>query len=676
MKPFWTLLARRAGATGVAVTLAGVALVAFPASSSAATLAQAATARGLQIGTAATRQDIASSAFRSVVGSEFTSVTMGNEGKWDATEPSQGTFTFDAADSIAAFARSAGKRLRGHTLVWHSQIPGWVSEPRTAQAQRQVLVDHVSTVAGHFAGQVAQWDVVNEPLNEDGTLRSSVWYDRLGESYIADALRTARAADPQARLYVNDYNVEGVNAKSTGLYNLVRRLQAAGVPIDGVGLQGHLIVGQVPASIQQNIERFAALGLDVEITELDIRIPVPADANELAQQATDYGRVVAACAAVTRCRGITTWGVSDGASWIPDFFPGYGAALLFDAGFRAKPAYFSVVTALGGTPSTPVPPTPPVSVTVIADGFEDGTTEGWAGRGGESVAVSTAAARTGSASLLVSNRTASWQGPALPVLGTLTPGRSYTVSVWVRAAAGSASAQLSVEHRTSAGTPTYEQIKGSTPVTSSGWTELRGVYLPGQVSYLALYVETPGGTGDFFVDDVSVTAEGTGTPTPTATPTVTPTPTVTRTPTLTPTVTRTPTPTVTPTVTRTPTPTWTPTPTVTPTGTRTPTPTLTPTSQPTGSAPCTATFTVSSAWNGGFVGSVRVLAGPTAISRWTVGLTIPAGTSIVNLWNGNLSGTSVSNVAWNGSVRPGSSVEFGFQGSGSPSGLRVASCTG
>ncbi|MDQ1293135.1 MAG: endo,4-beta-xylanase, partial [Actinomycetota bacterium] len=193
-----------AGAFATAV--AGLVLISPPAS--AETLAQVGAGRDISIGTAATPRTIASTRWRTVVESQFSSLTMGNEGKWDTTEPEQGTFNWAPADVIAQYARAEGLRLRGHTLVWHQQLPSWVSQERSAAEQRQVLLDHVTTQAEHFAGSVAQWDVVNEPLNEDGTLRSSVWYDRLGESYLADAFRAAHEADPRARLYVNDYNVE------------------------------------------------------------------------------------------------------------------------------------------------------------------------------------------------------------------------------------------------------------------------------------------------------------------------------------------------------------------------------------------------------------------------------------------------------------------------------------
>jgi endo-1,4-beta-xylanase len=198
---------------------------------------------------------------------------------------------------------------------------------------------HIDAVAGRYRGRVAAWDVVNEPFEENGALRSSPFLRAIGPDYIALAFRRARAADPTAKLYLNDYNVEGINAKSNALYDLVRTLRQQGVPIDGVGLQAHLILGQVPGDIRQNIERFTALGVEVAITELDVRMTLPPDADKLTRQAADYRRVADACLTVPRCVGITVWDFTDRYSWVPSVFAGQGAALPFDENLRPKPAY-------------------------------------------------------------------------------------------------------------------------------------------------------------------------------------------------------------------------------------------------------------------------------------------------------------------------------------------------
>ncbi|MDC2947252.1 MULTISPECIES: endo-1,4-beta-xylanase [Streptomyces] len=334
-------------------------LVAAPAAQAAADtpLRDLAAARGKAIGTAVTGSKLTGT-YGDIAGREFNWLTPGNAMKWASVEPSRGTFDWTEADRIVDFAEAHDQDVRGHTLVWHSQNPDWLANGTWTPAQlRQLMTDHIALEVGRYKGRLAAWDVVNEPFNEDGTFRQTLWYNGLGADYIAQALTAARAADPAAKLYINDYNVEGVNAKSTALYNLVKDLKARGVPIDGVGLQAHLILGQVPATFQQNIQRFADLGLDVAVTELDIRMQTPATDAKLAQQRTEYEAVFKACVAVSRCTGVTVWGFTDSDSWIPDTFPGEGAATPYDANYQPKPAYYGIVTALGGTVTEPPPPT-------------------------------------------------------------------------------------------------------------------------------------------------------------------------------------------------------------------------------------------------------------------------------------------------------------------------------
>ncbi|MFI1725824.1 endo-1,4-beta-xylanase [Streptomyces sp. NPDC020489] len=312
-----------------------------------------AAARGKAMGTAVTGSKLTGT-YGDIAGAQFNWLTPGNAMKWESVEPTRGSHNWAEADQIVAFAEAHDQDVRGHTLVWHSQNPGWLANGSWTPAQLSTLMnDHIALEVGRYKGRVAAWDVVNEPFNEDGTYRQTLWYNGLGSGYIAQALTAARAADPAAKLYINDYNVEGVNAKSTALYNLVKSLKEQGVPIDGVGLQAHLILGQVPATLQQNIQRFADLGVDVAITELDIRMNLPADSAKLAQQAADYKAVMNACLAVTRCTGVTVWGFTDSDSWIPSTFPGQGAATPYDDNYAPKPAYRAIVEALGGTSTPP-----------------------------------------------------------------------------------------------------------------------------------------------------------------------------------------------------------------------------------------------------------------------------------------------------------------------------------
>ncbi|MFD5710526.1 endo-1,4-beta-xylanase [Streptomyces pharetrae] len=334
---------------GVAATL-GALLAAAPAAHAAdVPLRELADAKGKVIGTAAGGSHL-TGARGEITGREFNWLTPENAMKWEAVEPSRGTYNWAEADRIVDFAQANGQQVRGHTLVWHSQNPSWLTGGSFTPAElRTILQNHISTEMTRYKGKVAAWDVVNEAFNEDGTYRQSLWYTGLGTDYIADALTWARAADPGAKLYINDYNVEGVNAKSTALYNLVKSLKERGVPIDGVGLQAHLILGQVPSTLQQNIQRFADLGVDVAITELDIRMQLPATQAKLAQQAAEYKAVMNACLAVTRCTGVTVWGFNDADSWVPDVFDGYGAATPYDENLAPKPAYHAIAESLGGS---------------------------------------------------------------------------------------------------------------------------------------------------------------------------------------------------------------------------------------------------------------------------------------------------------------------------------------
>ena len=331
-----------------AATIAATAM-AVPAHA-ATTLRGLAEAKGRYIGTELTGGDLNAGGETSIAGTQFDMVTPGNEMKWDTTEPSNGSFNFGPGDQIVSFAQSHNMRVRGHNLVWHSQLPSWVSNLPANQVQG-AMETHITTEATHYKGKIFAWDVVNEPFNENGSLRQDAFTNAMGSGYIADALRTAHAADPNAKLYLNDFNIEGQNTKSNAMFSLAQQLLSQGVPLGGIGLESHFILGQVPSDMQANMQRFANLGLDVAVTELDDRIQLPASGANLQQQATDYGRVVADCLAVSRCVGVSQWGVDDAHSWIPGAFPGFGAATMYDNNDQPKPAFNATASALGGTSS-------------------------------------------------------------------------------------------------------------------------------------------------------------------------------------------------------------------------------------------------------------------------------------------------------------------------------------
>ena len=326
----------------------GALAAAAPATAAGSTLRAAAEAQGKYLGTEVTGGMVNNPTITNLAGQQFDMVTPGNEMKWDTIEPNNGSFNFGPGDGVVSFARAHGMRVRGHNLVWQNQLPSWVSSLPLNQVQ-QAMESHITTEASHYKGQVYAWDVVNEPFNGDGSLVSDVFDRAMGSGYIADALRTAHAADPGAQLYLNDFNIEGENAKSNGMFNLVQSLLAQGVPINGVGFESHFIVGQVPSSMLANMQRFAALGVNVAVTELDDRIQLPATTANLNQQATDYATVVRDCLQVSRCVGVSQWGVGDADSWIPGTFSGFGAATMYDQNYQPKPAFNSALSALGGS---------------------------------------------------------------------------------------------------------------------------------------------------------------------------------------------------------------------------------------------------------------------------------------------------------------------------------------
>jgi endo-1,4-beta-xylanase len=286
---------------------------------------------------------------------EFNILTPENALKFDAVHPAQTTYNFAPADTMLAFATANGIAFHGHTLVWHSQLPGWVTGGNwNATTLTAVMDDHIDTVMGHYRGKALAWDVVNEALNDDGTRRTSVWQNVMGQTYIEHAFTRARAADAAAKLVYNDYNIETAGAKSNAVFAMAQDFKSRGVPIDGIGFQMHLTNGGIGGqALADNMARFAALGLEIYITEMDVRYTTPISAADLQNQATVYRTVIDRCRAQAACKSVQVWGVTDKYSWVPQTFPGQGDALLFDANYNAKPAYFAVQAGLGGGSATP-----------------------------------------------------------------------------------------------------------------------------------------------------------------------------------------------------------------------------------------------------------------------------------------------------------------------------------
>jgi GH35 family endo-1,4-beta-xylanase len=331
-----------------------------PVPPAAGTLRQAGDARHILIGAAAASKHLAEAEYADILGTEFSQLQAENEMKFGLIHPRPDTdpnpYDFKGGDALVAFAQGHNMVVRGHTLVWHNQVPGWVTKGGYSASQlAEILHGHIRMVMVHYASKVYAWDVVNEAFNDDGTMRHTIWYDQPGigagegTKYIEQALRWAHDADPTAKLFYNDYDAEAVNKKSDAIYAMAKDFKKRGVPLDGIGFQTHVSLKfdnpQTLASYAKNMERFAKLGLDLHITELDVRLSdsTPASLNA---QAKLYGAIAALCVHQPACKLIQTWGVDDKQSWIPQFFKGMGWALLWDDKYQKKPAYAAVHDAL------------------------------------------------------------------------------------------------------------------------------------------------------------------------------------------------------------------------------------------------------------------------------------------------------------------------------------------
>lgn len=321
-----------------------------------AALREAAKPYAFDFGTAIEAPFLANAKFAEVLSSQFSVLEAENSMKFERIHPSKDVYDFEDADALVAFAKQHNMRFRGHTLVWHSQIAKWVLEGGyNAVQMRQILDEHIRKVAGRYAADIYAWDVVNEAFEEDGSLRHTPWFDQpgigfsQGTGYIKQAFRWANAAAPNAKLFYNDYNNETLCPKSDAMYAMARDLLENGVPIDGVGLQMHLLpdadAPETLKSIYDNIVRFARLGLDIEITELDIRMP-DGSPESLDRQAKLYAELVRMAKDLPALKLIQFWGFTDAHSWIPGFFKGTGWALPFDENYLPKPAVEAMLAVL------------------------------------------------------------------------------------------------------------------------------------------------------------------------------------------------------------------------------------------------------------------------------------------------------------------------------------------
>jgi endo-1,4-beta-xylanase len=340
------------------------------------TLRQAGARRALLMGAAAAADEfgnpnplVLEPLYASTLGTQYSMLEPENAMKWSPIHPAQNTYNFQPGDVLVAFAQAHQMQVRGHNLCWESYNPDWVktlAATATPATMSAVLQDHINTVVTLYKGQVFAWDVVNEAVSDTQTgtgtvMKDSIWYNQpgiglTGTGYVEQAFRWAHAVDPKALLFYNDYNIEDSGRKFNAIYAMMKDFVTRGVPISGVGIQMHIPETGYPTSagLAQNIRQLTALGLQVHITEMDVRIPMDSNGNGpaagLQTQAQTYRRVLTICLQNPGCTAFQTWGFTDKHSWIPGFYPGFGAALPFDVNYQPKPAFNSMLSALQTVP--------------------------------------------------------------------------------------------------------------------------------------------------------------------------------------------------------------------------------------------------------------------------------------------------------------------------------------
>ena len=303
-------------ATAVTLSVSGLA-VSGPAGE--ARLGAAASAAGRYFDAALDPGDFDERPYHELAVKQLTSVTPENAMKWGVVEPQRGHFDWKGADALVAFAKANGQKIRGHTLVWHLQLPPWlINGGFQPDEVKDLMVAHIMEEASRYKGVIYAWDVVNEPFADDGAWRRSIWYDAMGPAYVAVALKAAHAADPELS-FMSTIMTSRPTARRCGRSTILsprsnaRACQLMASACDRISSPERCV------DIQFVMEKFAGLGVDVAVTELDLRVRLPAGGKAILEQAADYASVVRACRATPRCVGVTTWGVTDGHSWIPSF---------------------------------------------------------------------------------------------------------------------------------------------------------------------------------------------------------------------------------------------------------------------------------------------------------------------------------------------------------------------
>ena len=500
---------------------------------------------------------------KTIIETHFNQLSAENIMKQTYMQPTEGEFFWDDSKALVAYAKSKSLTVHGHVLVWHSQIADWMTNFEGDKAAWiDMMETHATTVAAEFeeAGDndtVTSWDVVNEAFNENGTYRGSgeatsdndpdisVWYSNIGEEFIPLAFKAARAADPDADLYYNDYNLIWNTDKLDAVIVMAQAMldeakMSGGVaPIDGIGFQSHITLNNPAIStIKAQFQKVVDLGLKVKITELDVRMNNPdeigtkvtaftsARADEQKEYYQNIVKVYLDVVPEAQRGGITVWGTVDGDSWLQGFpNPTVEWPLLFNDDFTAKPALQGFADALElafGEAAEFVPDVPDVIVgtgeNILTDGDFEGGLGGWGPRGDATVTLVTNEVHGGVNSALVEGRTANWQGISKDVVNVFTAEKTYNVSAWVKlsddASAVKPSMKLTLEIKYDVdGSEKTDYLEMTAPVTVAAgeWVKLSGTYMH-TITTVAneanLYVEGSEIGVDFYVDDIFIEVAG------------------------------------------------------------------------------------------------------------------------------------------------------------------------
>ncbi len=441
-------------------------------------LRRAAREAGKLIGTAVRAEALADDpAYAEVLAREFDYVTPENATKWGVLQPVPTRYRWEDADAIVAFAEEHSQAVKGHAFVWHRQMPNWVTVSMSPEDLSAAIRSHIETTLDRYRGRIRAWDVVNEAVDtssESGYTESLFW-TKLGPSYIEDAFRWAREADADVHLFYNEVGIERLGRKSDFTYELMRDLLSRGVPIDGIGFQSHLSTHRYPpeSDLRANIRRFADLGLSVNISELDARtLWVPGDqAIRWESQRLAFQQVVGACVVEPGCEAITFWGFTDLYSWINDDAEEPDDPLIFDRDYAPKPAYDGVLAGFVGE-------LPTLGDNLVANGDFAAADESWAAVGG-ALTVDAAVDRDGSAAC-VSGRTVETDGLVQSgLLEQLSTGGTFSLSAWVRLAGAtdiSVNAALTVQEE---GQELRYLNVARVRASDSAWTALVGDFTLG-----------------------------------------------------------------------------------------------------------------------------------------------------------------------------------------------------